>query len=177
MSSRYEELLQALLNGETANIVPRSRVEAALKNCIEGCGCDGLTEPKSRIEAYLQALAEKIKSGESGGEEDDSPLCMVVVVNNSTDPIEVNTKQLALNGELVDFTEMAQGYGEYTMFYDVQKGTVATLKTTLPCIVRDGDNPDTVYSNSEYVEVDEANQMTRITIPEYSENLEIVIGE
>lgn len=66
MQSRYEELLQALLNGETADIVPQSRLEAALKNCIEGCGCDGLTEPKSRSEAYLQALAEKIKSGGGG---------------------------------------------------------------------------------------------------------------
>ena len=66
MSSRYEELLQALLNGETSDIVPRSRLEAALKNCIEGCGCDGLTEPKSRSEAYLQALAEKMKGGGGG---------------------------------------------------------------------------------------------------------------
>lgn len=66
MSSRYEELLQALLNGETADIVPRSRLEATLKNCIEGCGCDGLPEPQSRSEAYLQALAEKMKGGGGG---------------------------------------------------------------------------------------------------------------
>ena len=63
MSSRYEEMLKALVNGETADIIPRSRAEAALKNCIEGCGCDGLPEPKSRTEAYLQALAEKMAGG------------------------------------------------------------------------------------------------------------------
>lgn len=66
MSSRFEELLQALLSGDIVAIVPRSRLEAALKNCIEGCGCEGLTEPKSRTEVYLQALAEKLKGGGSG---------------------------------------------------------------------------------------------------------------
>lgn len=63
MSSRYEKLMEAFVNGETADIVPRSRAEAALKNCIEGCGCDGLPEPKSRTEAYLQALAQKMAGG------------------------------------------------------------------------------------------------------------------
>lgn len=63
MASRYEKLMEALVNGETADIVPRSRAEAALKNCIEGCGCDGLPEPNSRSEAYLQALAQKMAGG------------------------------------------------------------------------------------------------------------------
>lgn len=67
MSSRFEKLLEALVNGETADIVPQSRAEAALKNCIEGCGCDGLPEPQSRSEAYLQALAEKFKNSGSAG--------------------------------------------------------------------------------------------------------------
>lgn len=102
---------------------------------------------------------------------------MVVVTNNSTDPIEVNTKRLVENNEVVDITGTARGYGEAAQFSDVQKGSVATLKTTLPCIVRDGVNTDIVYSNSEYVEVDEANQMTYVTIPEDSATVEIVVGE
>lgn len=65
--SRYEELLDCLIKGETANIEPRSRMEQVLLNCIEKCGCDGLPSPKSRAEAYLQALAEQMKGGGSDG--------------------------------------------------------------------------------------------------------------
>ena len=111
--------------------------------------------------------------GESGGEEDDSPFCLVVVANNSTDPIEVTTKKLTVNSEVVDDVGTAPGYGEYTMFHDVLKGSVATLKTTLPCTVQDGENNDI----SEYVEVDEVNQMTYVTIPEDSDTIEIHVGE
>lgn len=65
--SRYEELLDCLIKGETANIEPRSRMEQVLLNCIEKCGCDGLPAPQSNAEAYLQALAEQMKGGGSGG--------------------------------------------------------------------------------------------------------------
>lgn len=66
MSSRYEVLIKALLNGETVNFEPRSRTEKYLKNCCDKCGCDGLPEPRTRAEALLYQLAEKL-AGESGG--------------------------------------------------------------------------------------------------------------
>lgn len=65
MSSRYEEMLQALLNGDTVNFEPRSRMEQYLKNCCDQCGCNGLPEPRTRAEMLLYQLAEKL-AGESG---------------------------------------------------------------------------------------------------------------
>lgn len=118
------------------------------------------------------------ESGDEGGDDSgDSPSCSFVVINNSTDAIEVSTKKMIENNEVVDAGGTNFGYGEYIVFENTQKGSVATLKTTLPCIVRDGDNHDIVYSNSEYVEVDEANQMTYVTIPRDSATVEIVVGE
>lgn len=69
--TNIEQLLTALLNGETLDIVPRTRVEAYLKNCCEGCGCDGLPEPLTRADALLYALAEKLAGGGGGGSSDD----------------------------------------------------------------------------------------------------------
>lgn len=65
--SREEDMLTALINGDTVNITPRSRMEQYLKNCVEGCGCDGLPTPRSRAEALLYALAEKMAGGGSTG--------------------------------------------------------------------------------------------------------------
>ena len=67
--SREEELLQAILDGNTVDFTPRSRVEQFLKNCVEGCGCDGLPTPRCRSEVLLYALAEKMAggNGSSGG--------------------------------------------------------------------------------------------------------------
>lgn len=85
--SRYEELLDHLIKGETADIVPQSRMEQVLLNCIEKCGCDGLPSPKSRAEAYLQALAEQMKGGGSGGSvtEVSTPEEMDALLANATD--------------------------------------------------------------------------------------------
>lgn len=67
MSNRVDELLAALLNGETADITPQSRVEAYLKVLVDGSGTDGLPAPQSSAEAYLYALAENGMSGGGGG--------------------------------------------------------------------------------------------------------------
>lgn len=58
--SKLEEMLSALLNGEKVDIVPHSRKELFLKNCVDGCGCDGLPTPRSRVEVLLYELANKI---------------------------------------------------------------------------------------------------------------------
>lgn len=65
--TRTEKLLTALINGETVSLEPQSRIEMALKNCCEQCGCDGLPEPQSRIEVLLHILAEKLANGGGGG--------------------------------------------------------------------------------------------------------------
>ena len=66
--STTEELLQALIEGGTLDIEPRSRIEAYLKNCVDCCGCEGLPAPRSRVEALLYKLAEVMAGGGSGGE-------------------------------------------------------------------------------------------------------------
>lgn len=48
---------------------PQSRVEACLKNCLEGRGTKGLPPPTSRCEVYLHALAEKIATLEAAVKE------------------------------------------------------------------------------------------------------------
>lgn len=69
--SRTEEYYKALLEGTEAKLIPRSRKEAYLKNCCDKCGCDGLPAPRSREEALLYQLAEKLAAG-GGGDDTNS---------------------------------------------------------------------------------------------------------
>ena len=58
MESRIEMLLNALINGETIDFEPQSRMEAYLKNCINNSKTEGLPPPESRVDALLYKLAE-----------------------------------------------------------------------------------------------------------------------
>ena len=58
MGSRIEMLLKALINGETIDFEPQSRMEAYLKNCINNTKIEGLPPPESRVDALLYKLAE-----------------------------------------------------------------------------------------------------------------------
>lgn len=58
MSSKSEQLVTALINGETVNFIPDSRNEKLLKACIDKSGTEGLPPPQSRLEALLFELAE-----------------------------------------------------------------------------------------------------------------------
>lgn len=132
------------------------------------------------ISLYIRENGQWVYKGDvgavsDGGEEVESPSCLVVVGNYSTEPFEVTVKMLVENNEVVDNTGYSYGYGEYAEFHNTQKGSVAILKTTLPVIVRDAFNQEIIYSNSEYVEVDEANQMTYVTIPMDCAVVEIVV--
>lgn len=64
--SNTELMLKALLNGETVDIEQRTRVECYLHNCIEKCGCEGLPDPISRLDALLYALADELAHGSGG---------------------------------------------------------------------------------------------------------------
>lgn len=67
--SRIEELLQAIINGDEANIKPRSRAEEYLVACA--CKeCDNLPTPKSRLDALYYKLAQTISEGGGGGDID-----------------------------------------------------------------------------------------------------------
>ena len=57
-----EMLLNALINGESIDFEPQSRMEAYLKNCINKTGTEGLPPPESRADALLYKLAESIKA-------------------------------------------------------------------------------------------------------------------
>lgn len=62
--SRNEELLRAILNGETlADFTPKSRVEEYLKACINKSGVENLPTPISRIDALLYELAGVLSQG------------------------------------------------------------------------------------------------------------------
>lgn len=63
MSSRVEEQLNALLNDMVADVDLISRVDKYLHACCEGCGCENLPEPVTRIDELLCQLAEKLGDG------------------------------------------------------------------------------------------------------------------
>lgn len=79
MSSRNEELLEALLNGEASDIVPRSRNEELLLASLNGEAPSGT--PQSRMEAMLYAVAEKGLGDGSGVVIKNQPL---TVTENGT---------------------------------------------------------------------------------------------
>ena len=83
--SKTTELLTALVNGDKiADFVPKSRMEAYLKNCCLSCGCDGLPEPINETDALLYALAEKVAGGGSGGGSGGGMVGGVVTVEADT---------------------------------------------------------------------------------------------
>lgn len=65
--SQVKELLDLLVAGNFTEVIPQSRLEACLKNCLAGLGTEGLPPPLSRAEEYLHELAEKVSGGFSGG--------------------------------------------------------------------------------------------------------------
>lgn len=77
--SNLEILLDAILNGETANIKPQSRHEEYLLALINGETID--RSPQSRLEVYMKALTE---IGISGGEGGEAVLEHLEVIKNGT---------------------------------------------------------------------------------------------
>ena len=68
--SRFEELMQKLLNGETiteADFPVMSRLEKALIACINKTGTDGLGIPQSRAEELLHLLSVQMTQLTGGG--------------------------------------------------------------------------------------------------------------
>lgn len=63
MGSRTEVLLKALINGESVEHEPQSRIEKALVACLNKSGSGNLPEPQSRTETLLHLLAEDMANG------------------------------------------------------------------------------------------------------------------
>lgn len=61
--SRVEQMLIALLNDSSTDLIPKSRIEEYLDNCVDGDGTEGLPPPQSRVGILLYQLAEKLKGG------------------------------------------------------------------------------------------------------------------
>lgn len=61
--SRVEQMLIALLNDSSTDLIPKSRIEEYLDNCVDGDGTEGLPPPQSRVGVLLYQLAEKLKGG------------------------------------------------------------------------------------------------------------------
>lgn len=66
MASKTELFLNALLEDETVEVDLISKVDYYLHACCEGCGCEGLPEPTSRVDELLYQLAEKLSHGGGG---------------------------------------------------------------------------------------------------------------
>ena len=93
MTSRLETLLNAVINGETIEFTPRSRMEEYLKNCINKAGIDGLPDPRSRADALLYMLAENISSSGSGGGSSDT----AAIRDDLTNIIEIQESYIGGN--------------------------------------------------------------------------------
>lgn len=54
--TRVEEILTAVINGETIEFEPKTRLEQYLKNYINKSGVEGLPEPQTRLDALLHQV-------------------------------------------------------------------------------------------------------------------------
>lgn len=61
------EMLEAILNGETVDIEPKTKTQAYLKACCNREGCEDLPNPKTKKGALLHRLAREMKNGGGGG--------------------------------------------------------------------------------------------------------------
>lgn len=89
--NRNEELLQAILNGESlTDFTPLSRSETYLKACINKSGVDNLPTPLSRMDALLFELAGVLSQG---GVSVTNKLLNIINTNGS--PVSLTAQDLA----------------------------------------------------------------------------------
>lgn len=108
MSSRNEELIQAMINGDDVSFTPESRMEQFLYNCITGRGSEGLPQPTSRMEALCYQLAE-VMAGGGAATVDDTQTYMLLTEDGTEIPA-------VMVGEETVFTATEN---------DIRAGTVA----------------------------------------------------
>ena len=64
--SNVEKLLNALINGETVDIIPQTNIEHFLKECVDRVVCEDCPKPVSRIDNLLILLRDRLISSGSG---------------------------------------------------------------------------------------------------------------
>lgn len=115
--SREEELLQAIIDGETVTVEPQSRMEAYLKAIANNSGVTGLPDPQSRSDALMYRIAEQ---GRGGSLEP----CTIVLNNFSADSnYRVTFHYTDVNGQYKSVTSTTQSYS----IADVAKGTPVVM--------------------------------------------------
>ena len=138
--SRIEELLQAIINGDTANIKPRSRAEEYLVACA--CKeCDNLPTPKSRLDALYYQLATVIAEGGSGGGgggEAVETTSWTMTENGTYPPVQRVTGEYKASYTVADFAQFGTVEG-ILIAEDESTGDAITVQsmtgTTLDAIV------------------------------------------
>lgn len=118
--SNEEELLQAILDGETVTIDPQSRMEAYLKAIANNSGVTGLPDPQSRSDELMYQIAEQGRGG--GGLES----CSVVFTNFAapTTSYRVTFHYVDANGIYKTVTPTTQSF----TIANVAKNTVVVAK-------------------------------------------------
>jgi hypothetical protein len=117
--SEFENLLMKLLNGETADIIPQSRVEQYLKNCCDKCGCDGLPTPQTRAEALLYQLSEQLAGGGGGDEVSDLDAYIEGTLTDFESKAKVIKKNSFGNHKAIANANFPEAYYiEGKLFYD-----------------------------------------------------------
>ena len=149
--SRFETLLNALLNGEQVDFKPQSRMEQYLINCINGSGGEGLPAPKSRAEVLLYTLAEQLKGGSGGGDSSGSGESWADKVGG-----QLRTFETLMNNDYIRF----DGYGTVS-----SGGNTSSLTDhiIIPSTIRvwDSDRAVEYIDNAAF----ENSQITGVTIP------------
>ena len=150
MGSRSEILLKAMLNGESIEHEPQSRIEKALVACLNKSGSNSLPEAQSRMESLLHLLADDMASGGSGGGATAYTVSSVDelpsnAVDGSIAKVQVNHKYL---GTWYWQNGLPSTIKSYEVEFECDGVVYKTIYDYGSLQYNDGNNTVTVYTSS-----------------------------